>query len=112
MMSKEFCVDYASSDTRCSIRTNVNNNIANIKIPSCEIDTYAQMLKNLGYKEVYLKSYLNYNVEKYERMIFEAKEEISRLQKVLATYQEELEKAKNNKKENSKNICNWLWETS
>lgn len=70
------------------------------------------MLKNLGYKEVYLKSYLNYNVEKYERMIFEAKEEISRLQKVLATYQEELEKAKNNKKENSKNICNWLWETS
>lgn len=108
-MVKEFCVDCASSDARCSIRTNVNGNIANTGILSCEIDTYAQMLKNLGYKEVYLESYLNYNVEKYERVIFDTKEEISRLQKVLATYQEELEKAKNNRKENSKDICDWLW---
>lgn len=113
-MVKEFCIQYrmyTDDEKQCDD----NNELVTIKIKNGdEISEkeifeyksyeYANMLQELGYRQVYLKEYIDYDIETQEKRVKQAEKELKNAKELLER-----------KKEYAKmsyyhNLCDWFWD--
>lgn len=113
-MVKEFCIQYHMY-TDDEKQYDDNNELVTIKIKNGdEISKreifeyksyeYASMLQELGYRQVYLKEYIDYDIETQEKRVKLAEEDLKRAKELLECKKEYAEMSYYH------NLCNWFYD--
>lgn len=110
-MDKEFCIQYPIyadgekqyNDDSVTIKIKTGDEISEKEIPRYKSFEFADTLQELGYRQVYLKGYVDYDIEKQEKRVKQAEKELKSAKELLER-----------KKEYAKmsyyhNLCDWFW---
>ena len=112
-MVKEFCIQYrmyTDDEKQCddnnelvTIKIKNGDEISKKEILEYKSYEYASMLQELGYHQVYLKEYIDYDIETQEKRVKQAEKELKSAKELLER-----------KKEYAKmsyyhNLCDWFW---
>ena len=111
-MDKEFCIQYPIyadgekqyNDDSVTIKIKTGGEISEKEIPHYKSFEFADTLQELGYRQVYLKNYVDYDIEKQKERVKQAEKDLE--------YAKEMLKRKKEYAENIyyKNLCNWFWD--
>lgn len=112
LMDKEFCIKYRiygddekqHDDDLVIIKIKTGDEISEKEIPYYRSYTYAEMLEELGYRQVYLKDYIDYDIENQEKRVKQAEKDLECAKEMLKRKKEYAEKIY------YKNLCNWFWD--
>lgn len=111
-MDKEFCIQYRIyepgdkqyGDDLAVIKIKNGDKITEKEICNYKTYDYADMLKELGYRRVYLKEDVDYEIEQVE-------ERVKKLEKELESYKIFLENKKSFAEKNYyNNLCDWFYD--
>lgn len=111
-MDKEFCIQYRIyepgdkqyDDDLAVIKIKDGDKITEKEICNYKTYDYADMLKELGYRRVYLKEDVDYEIEQVE-------ERVKKAEKELESCKTFLENKKSFAKKNYyNNLCNWFYD--
>lgn len=111
-MTKEFCIQYPVyapvdkqyADDLAVIKIKDGDKITEKEICSYKTYDYADMLEELGYRRVYLKRDVDYEIE-------QAEERVKKAEKELETHKILLENKKSFAEKNYyNNLCNWFYD--
>lgn len=112
-MIKEFCIQYhmyTDDEKQCddnnelvTIKIKNGDEISKKEIPEYKSYEYADMLQELGYHQVYLKKYIDYDIETQEKRVKLAEEDLKRAKEVLERKKEYAEMSYYH------NLCDWFW---
>lgn len=110
-MVKEFCIQYriyadnekSYNDDLVTIKIKTGDEISEKEIPYYRSYTYADMLVELGYGQVYLKDYVDYDIEKQEKQVKQAEKDLECTKELLKRKKEYAES------NYYKNLCDWFW---
>ena len=111
-MDKEFCIQYPIyadgekqyNDDSVTIKIKTGDEISEKETPHYKSFEFADTLQELGYRQVYLKNYVDYDIEKQKERVKQAEKDLE--------YAKEMLKRKKEYAENIyyKNLCNWFWD--
>lgn len=111
-MDKEFCIQYRAyapgdkqyDDDLAIIKIKDGDKITEKEICNYKTYDYADMLKELGYRRVYLKEDVDYEIE-------QAEERVKKAEKELESYKILLENKKSFAEKNYyNNLCDWFYD--
>lgn len=113
-MIKEFCIQYrmyTDDEKQCddnnelvTIKIKNGDEISKKEILEYKSYEYADMLQELGYHQMYLKEYIDYDIETQEKRVKLAEEDLKRAKEMLKRKKEYAENIY------YKNLCNWFWD--
>lgn len=111
-MTKEFCIQYRVyapgdkqyDDDLAVIKIKDGDKITEKEIYNYKTYDYADMLKELGYRRVYLKEYVDYEIEQAEERVKKAEKEVEACKILLENKKSFAEKYYYN------NLCNWFYD--
>lgn len=111
-MTKEFCIQYrmyTENEKQCddnnklvTIKIKNGDEISKKEILEYKSYEYADMLQELGYHQVYLKEYIDYDIETQEKRVKLAEEDLKRAKELLERKKEYAEMSYYH------NFCNWF----
>lgn len=111
-MVKEFCMKYRIyaddekqyDDDLVTIKIKNGDEISTKEIPEYKSYEYASMLQELGYHQVYLKDYIDYDIETQEKRVKQAEKDLKEAKERLERKKEYAEMSY------YKNLCDWFWD--
>lgn len=111
-MDKEFCIQYPIyadgekqyNDDSVTIKIKTGDEISEKEIPHYKSFEFADTLQELGYRQVYLKGYVDYDIEKQEERVKQAEKDLECAKEMLKRKKEYAENIY------YKNLCNWFWD--
>lgn len=111
-MTKEFCIQYRVyapgdkqyDDDLAVIKIKDGDKITEKEIYNYKTYDYADMLEELGYQRVYLKEYVDYEIEQAEERVKKAEKEVEAYRILLENKKSFAEKNYYN------NLCNWFYD--
>lgn len=111
-MDKEFCIQYRIyadgekqyNDDSVTIKIKTGDEISEKEIPYYKSFEFADTLQELGYRQVYLKNYVDYDIEKQEERVKQAEKDLECAKEMLKRKKEYAENIY------YKNLCNWFWD--
>lgn len=114
-MAKEFYIDDkrgipTKDRTEDSVKFGVRlgDDIMQGEINKDNADNYKNILLNLGFKQVWLIPYWNFDVSEVQDKISETENQIKKLQDKVKEYQSELQDKLKEEEDKEKNRCNWF----
>lgn len=111
-MVKEFCIKYRvyaaneeqHNDDLAAIKIKTDDGITEKEIPCYKTYDYADMLEDLGYRRVYLKEDVDYEIEQAEERVKQAEKELDACKILLENKKNFAEKTYYN------NLCDWFYD--
>lgn len=114
-MIKEFYIDDERSvptedrtEEDVEIGVKLGDDIMRGKVDKGNTDNYKNILLNLGFKQVWVIPYWNFDVSEVQDKISKTENQIKELQNKLKQYQSELQDKLKEADDKKKNRCNWF----